>query len=212
MEKYTIPCGKFGVTIGALTANQLFRMSLKSQESAPPAPIPPEGYDHNQAIELIEEYKREVDNHQTSLTVRSMTFVLGLARTVALDNLLVEPTENDEIDKFCRRYGTVYDHSADAPELVGNQVMGLLDEAGMIQEAFVAYAWLQSKVGVISASAVDDIIKSVRHPSERQADPGQVEGDPAQEKVGEKAADHSVKPAGRRQRGAKVGNATKSVR
>lgn len=191
-ETNLLDLGIIKVTLAALSQDQIIRISAQPIDLK--APEPPEGYKHEQAISLIESYRREWDDYQSTIASIVMLRQIGTARMFALDKNLVPEAEKLALAKLCKRYAFQDVDSLDDAYEIGVALFNLTREFSDSINIYESSLWLRLKAGFISDDKVSEILKSLRHQIERTADPvGSGENQPQEQEQGQ-TENHVVAP------------------
>lgn len=179
METSTLDIGAMKLTIAELSQGQINR--IMAQPNDLKAPVPPEGYTHEQAIQNIASYKEEWDSHAGSAAMIGILREIGMARIVAIDKNVIPEAEKETLAKLCKRYAFVSPDTLDDAYQIGFTLYVMCSELGDAKSIFGSQLWLRKQGGFISQERVDEILKSLSGDSERQADTAGAREDKPQE-------------------------------
>lgn len=191
-ETNVLDLGIVKVTLAELSQDQIIRIAAQPVDLK--MPEPPEGYNHEQAINLIASYKTEWDDYQATIASVVMLRQIGTARMLALDKGLVPESEKAALARVRRRYAFIDIDSSDDAYEIGAALFNIVNTFGDTTNIYESSLWLRLKAGFISDDKVSEILKSLRHPGERQADPVSSGEDQPQEQSQGQAKSHIVTP------------------
>lgn len=178
-DVFRIKYGTFDITVHSLTSSHFFRLQNAPVDLKKPAV--PDGYTHEKALELVEEYGKLWARYENSIEVRRIVTILGACRLKAIDAGDKDAIkERDDLKVRCKRLSMPHPDETDDPLECGDRLTSLYEDVtGALMDILDFSVWARLSAGGVEPARIAEVLKSLRADGERgtsgDGDPGATE-------------------------------------